>query len=284
MTCGEIRWMGIVILATAVHAGALAPRAFATGFRCTRVEPHRGASLNWTERSVRWGLSPSVLGAVPADRDRAVDVAIASFDAWSDVPCSDLELVFDGVDGGFEPGFNENGLNDNVVGHRASWPHNPEAIALTFSTFRVASGELIDADVELNGQDFDFVLVENGCSDEVDLGNVLTHEAGHVLGLDHPPATPSNEETTMFGNAPPCERKKRSLADGDIQGLCTIYPRGQPTRQCFEPGTFGFEVVGRDDGFGGGCRGGRRPRGAVVLGAAVGGLWMCRRRMRRNVR
>jgi hypothetical protein len=242
--------------ALACVAGVLAVSApaAASSFRCSRAEPNRGPSLNWEARRVEWGLSPVLPDSIDGDTSEAVAEIRRAFQTWTDVECSDLVLDFQGVDGGYEPGFNPSGLNENVVGYRDRWPHDPDAIALTFTAFRVSSGELLDADIELNGEGFDFVLADEGCAEAVDLRNVMTHEVGHLLGLDHPPRTPRNVETTMFGNAPLCETTKRTLAEGDIEGLCTIYPRGQPTEQCFAPGTLGFEVVGSDDGFEGGCR------------------------------
>lgn len=270
---------GLVVAVAASILGGQASTATASGFRCSRAEPNRGPSLNWTAREVPWGLSPEVPEAVGGRRDAVLAAIERSFEAWTEVECSDLELRFLGVDAEFEPGFNANGENDNAVGIRSSWPHDPDAIALTFTSFRPSSGAMLDADIELNGEGFDFVLADDRCQTAVDLGNVLTHEAGHLLGLDHPPRTPRNEEATMFGNAPLCETKKRTLAEGDIEGLCTIYPRGQPTQQCFGPGTVGFEVVGGDDGFDGGCRA-TAPAGwpwALGLGLAA---WRARRRRR----
>ncbi len=228
--------------------------ARAAGFRCSRTEVNAGPSLNWTERQVSFGVSNRVSQALELDTDAVAAQIRAGFGTWSAVECSDLSMTFIGTNGGFQAGFNPNGLNDNVVDLREDWPFDPDAIALTFTAFRLGTGDLVDADILLNGKDHGFVIAERGCSPEegqIDLQNVVAHEAGHFVGLDHPPQTPANEEATMFANAVSCETKKRTLADGDVEGLCTIYPRGQPTQPCYEPGSIGFEVIDRDDGFGG---------------------------------
>lgn len=265
MTRRSLAFVSVAALACGAAVMLAPQRARASSFRCSRAEPNRGPSLNWEARRVEWGLSSAVPGAVDGAANDAVAEVRRAFQAWTDVDCSDLVLDFQGVDPGYVPGFNPNGLNENVVGHRVTWPHDPDAIALTFTAFRVSTGTLLDADIELNGEGFTFVLADDGCAGAVDLRNVMTHEVGHLLGLDHPPRTPRNVETTMFGNAPLCETTKRTLAEGDIEGLCTIYPRGQPTEQCFAPGTLGFEVVGSDDGFEGGCRAAPIDAGAGLL-------------------
>lgn len=57
-----------------------------------------------------------------------------------------------------------------------------------------------------------------------DIQNMLTHELGHVLGLDHP--CRDRElcgETTMYYSAPAGETRKRTLHPDDIAGLCGLY-------------------------------------------------------------
>jgi MYXO-CTERM domain-containing protein len=53
-----------------------------------------------------------------------------------------------------------------------------------------------------------------------DLLSVITHEAGHFLGLAH--ATDS--KATMFASYKPGTSSLRTLAADDIAGICEIYP------------------------------------------------------------
>ena len=85
----------------------------------------------------------------------------------------------------------------------------------------------------------------------MDLRNSITHEVGHLIGLDHPPNTPRNAESTMFASAPACETKKRSLAQDDIDGICMIYPSGMPNQQCYPPDGPAFKLVENNDGYSG---------------------------------
>ncbi len=58
---------------------------------------------------------------------------------------------------------------------------------------------------------------------QVDLDSLVTHEAGHLLGLAHTP----DASATMFAGYRRGTIDLRSLEADDIAGLCAIYP---PTR------------------------------------------------------
>jgi hypothetical protein len=257
------------------------PARDAEAFKCSRVRPESGPSLFWPSRQVSWLADDSVRAALP-DGDAALAEVQQSFEAWTAVDCSDLEFPFGGVRPDLRAEFQKDGENHNVVVFTTTgWPYDRGAIALTTSAFDTRTGLVVDADVEINGERFEFQRVEEDCqprSGVMDLRNALTHEVGHVLGLEHPPNTPRYAETTMFASAPPCETRKRTLAQDDVDGICSIYPVGAPTAQCFPPDGESFEVVDSDDGFGG-CRDARPPRSAgdAPWALALGALLLARR-------
>lgn len=128
--------------------------------------------------------------------------------------------------------------------------HNPVAAGLTTLCFNRNTGEILDADVELNG--VDFAISSDGVTlapdrPLADLGNTFTHELGHVHGLDHTcwtgsgrqpvdihgdPAPscnrrdlpPSVTEATMFPTQADGERSKITLEPDDIASVCAIEP------------------------------------------------------------
>lgn len=255
---------------------ALWPQA-AWAFKCSRVALDSGPSLVWPTRSIPWVADPN---ALMATGDRAIGEAdlLASFQAWTDIDCSDIELPYQGEVPGVRAELNESGPNVNaVVWVSNNWPYDASAIAVTTTAYDRNSGVVVDADIELNGQYFVFGRSEtNNCQQAdgfMDLRNTMTHEVGHVLGLDHPPNTPRYAEATMYASAPPCETKKRSLAADDRDGICTIYPAGAATAQCFPPNGPSFLQTDSDDGYG--CR-------SVGLGSPawwlLGAAWAFRRR------
>jgi hypothetical protein len=135
--------------------------------------------------------------------------------------------------------------------------HSADAIALTTVQFVVSTGEILDADMELNGWNgslaastgFYFTCASPGLGITVpcpsvgatdciqfDVRNTVTHEAGHMLGLDHVCVTSTTPGPTcpaggsvMEPNAREGEIDKRTLRADDVSGVCTIYPAGGPT-------------------------------------------------------
>jgi hypothetical protein len=53
---------------------------------------------------------------------------------------------------------------------------------------------------------------------------VATHEIGHVLGLDHPPAISENSRLTMYWQDCAGCRWKETLGLGDVLGVRSLYP------------------------------------------------------------
>lgn len=223
----------------------------AFAFKCSRVAPDTGPSLVWETREIGWYAHPAAFTLVP---NGEAEVR-GSYETWEAIDCSDMTMPFLGVKDTARAEYNETGANENVVVAVASgWNYDRAAIAVTTSAYDTRTGQVVDADIEINSESFRFAVVDSSCrktSGTMDLRNTLTHEVGHVLGLEHPPNSARYAETTMFASAPPCEIQKRDLAEDDQEGICTIYPTGQPTQQCFPPEGPNFALVAEDEGYGG---------------------------------
>jgi MYXO-CTERM domain-containing protein len=122
--------------------------------------------------------------------------------------------------------------NSNVIGVPGRWPHADASatLALTTLTFHADSGEILDADMEINGSERAWSIGETPPSDGYDLLSALTHEAGHFLGLAHSPDT----NATMFANYAPGSTQMRALHADDEEGVCWIYPN--PNQRMAESG------------------------------------------------
>ena len=206
-----------------------------------------GALYSWPRRCIPYALNEQGSRGLPIE---AVESAIvASYAAWQAPGCSDLELHYQGRSDETEIEFDQTGNNTILViwiENIYEWEHEPGVIGVTTVTscqnaegFCPYAGAIMDADMELNGADFQFTVSDQDVHS--DIQNTVTHEVGHVIGLDHPPNKP---HSTMFATAPEGEIKKRSLNSDDIEGLCTIYPAydgGPPPCESFEDPITNYE-------------------------------------------
>jgi hypothetical protein len=182
----------------------------------------------------RSGLPPS------QDPEDVYDAIRQSFQTWADASCSYLALL----DGGFtnedRVGYNScaPSKNANIIIFRDThWRHQSGALALTSVTYDVRSGEIVDADIELNSTaGIVYTTSDLVGQINIDVRNTVTHEAGHLLGLDHTPV----EDATMFATAPRGETKKRDLHQDDLAGVCAIYPRGEEAGLACDRSRIGF--------------------------------------------
>ena len=110
-----------------------------------------------------------------------------------------------------------------------AWPGEASEIGLTTPTGGVSSGLVVDADLELNSQDFDFSL-GGAQPGTLNLSDVLAHEIGHFVGLGHSDvagALMSEDYTGVTLSA------DLFTAD-DVAAICNAYPPGAPL-DCAEP-------------------------------------------------
>lgn len=129
------------------------------------------------------------------------------------------------------------------------WDHNDSGttIAITLTTYDERSGIIYDSDIELNAYSalntggFFFTTADGGppCDPPdvtenclaTDLQNTMTHEIGHLVGLDHTTAPGS----TMNATAPSGQLSKRVIDSGSRDFVCTNYPRAQASKACIPP-------------------------------------------------
>lgn len=119
------------------------------------------------------------------------------------------------------------------------WNHDAGSIGVTTTTYDVRSGRIFDADIELNASNFKFSTVDSpvcvppeltqGCV-STDVQNTVTHEVGHLIGLDHA----ADVSSTMSAKANPGELNKRTLDSGTERAVCEIYPKGQASQDCVD--------------------------------------------------
>jgi hypothetical protein len=247
------------------------PRALATLLLLSCIPVAGRASayvVNRTTHSstiIRWMYSNTVYininSSGSSDITDGSDILAAkrSLDSWrsSTKKCSYIQFAVQSESTGAVPKVDsttKKNVSDeyNVINwEEKNWRYDALAAALTTVFFVDKSGSdqdgrIVDADLELNGVGFQFSTAgKAGC---FDIENTITHELGHVLGLDHPcddgtrTPTPTDQngqkipscssptlaswikDTTMYNYAEAGETKKRTPEADDIAGICALYP------------------------------------------------------------
>ncbi len=100
---------------------------------------------------------------------------------------------------------------------------NGSTLATTYSWWD-GSSRLVDSDVIVWDGGFTFFSGTSGCggTNGAYLEDVLTHEFGHALGLNHS----SVADATMYPSYGYCSQSMRTLASDDIAGLQSLYGVG----------------------------------------------------------
>lgn len=205
---------------------------------CTNVGDKTHARLFWSQPCVGFSIQQDTTVALPgspADRYALVEkIANTGFATWQNATCADGKapsLAF--ADLGpvacnkheynpSQPGAVAQG-NANILLFRAdTWPYAgaANAFALTTDTYNVDSGEIYDADIEINAHPVGGTLTTGDTNTSVDLLSIVTHEAGHFLGLGHSP----DASATMFGTYAPGDTSHRILHPDDVAAVCALYP------------------------------------------------------------
>ncbi len=199
------------------------------------------------------------------------------------------------------------------------WEYSDGVIGLTTTTFD-RYGVIYDSDIELNSARFYFTTVDspkcirnpalpnNGFNQNcvgTDVQNTMTHEIGHLLGLDHTNArfcrTPGVSadaclpseiiNSTMNNSAGDGETYKREVDPGSREFICSAYPDAGVSRDCVVEPVFSARraldggTVGEYDccalgTSGGGCS---TAEGLVPVSAALALLGLRARRRGRGL-
>jgi MYXO-CTERM domain-containing protein len=187
-----------------------------------------GQPLYWPMSCISFSVQHDGSPSQGIDFDTAHDVINTAFSTWMSADCGS----------GATPGFvmsdygavecrriqyNQNHGNANVFLFRDdAWPHKgaENALALTTVTYNTENGQIYDADVEINAVSTTFTTTDVAEDVRDDLLAVLTHEAGHFLGLGHE----SLGTATMYAFYTTGDTFQRTLDPDDAAGICNIFP------------------------------------------------------------
>ncbi len=192
-----------------------------------------GLPLFWSGACIGYTVNERASAVVPfPDAYRVITAAFATWSTRCTKGAAGIATLNLGAVTCAEVRYNKNDPNQNVVVFRDDgWPHNDpnSTLGLTTVTFNSETGEIYDADMEINATGKDLstsaVVPANG----FDLASIVTHEVGHFLGLAHA----TDAKATMYARYLPGTSALRNLTKDDVAGLCEIYP--SPTERNVAP-------------------------------------------------
>ncbi|HYR44396.1 MAG TPA: matrixin family metalloprotease, partial [Terriglobia bacterium] len=180
----------------------------------TRITASSGQNPKWSSMPVSYWINEKGLSRISNGSDFAA--VQASFRTWESIQTASIQFAYKGTTPVGTVG--HDGLNV-VTFTDTSVPLGSSTIAATFSFFKSENGQLLfdESDIAFNPS-LDFST--SGELGKFDIQSVLTHEIGHLLGLDH--AGMVSSVMVPFGS--PSQLDQRTLAYDDIAGVMEIYP------------------------------------------------------------
>ena len=225
------------MLAAAALATLLVPTAARAYCRTTtqplpaNYSPSRGCFtdglfLYWRNACVSFSIQEGASRTIPFDVARRI--VSDAFATWTSAKCANgvpvgISVQDFGPVACDEVRYNSNSANQNLIVFRDDgWPYDDpySTLGLTTVTFNAETGEIYDADMEINSSGRNLSASNSVPANGFDLASVITHEIGHFFGLAH--ATSS--KSTMYASYKPGSIALRSLSADDVDGLCAIYP------------------------------------------------------------
>jgi hypothetical protein len=186
-----------------------------------------GVPLFWPVRCIGFSLNKDGASNQGISYETFQTVVDNSFAAWQSASCKDgntpsIQFSNLGAVSCDQIQFNQKQGNANLIVFRTkTWPYqeSQNALAITTLSFNPRTGEIFDADMEINASKANTITTSNS-NVKNDLQSIITHEAGHFLGIAHSTV----EGATMRSNYNAGDVNIRKLSQDDVNAVCSIYP------------------------------------------------------------
>lgn len=195
----------------------------------------KGKPLHWGSSCLTYTVQVDGSPKSKLDADEVQGFVAQAFNAWKTARCPgggspSFEVHFEGYVScdRHEVLCESAAKNDNVVMfHDTGWLEGKSRIGVTTPTGGKESGLIVDADIEVNSQDYSFKSDPSGTM-STSLMYVLTHEVGHFLGLAHSPVA-NSVMSTGYQSLP---FSPNLITPDDAAAVCAVYPPGGPKLNC----------------------------------------------------
>jgi len=193
-----------------------------------------GKPLYWKNACVGFSLQKDASRQVSLnDAEQAI---ITAFNKWTGTSCPtdgtgpsrvSIDVRYLGPVNCGTVKYNDKGPNQHVIVFRdGEWNHmdSNNTLGLTSVQYDPNTGEIFDADMELNTAQQSLTVHDPIPDQGYDLASIVTHESGHFLGLAHS----LDDNATMYAQYKPGSTHMRNLTPDDVSGICGAYlPSGQ---------------------------------------------------------
>jgi len=135
-----------------------------------------GTPLSWRTQAFPVEYTLNQAGSDDVPLAEVQTTTQRSFATWEAVPSASITFRFAGTTSQLTTG--NDGVN-LIRWYESHFPFDQDSLAVTVNTYNDVTGEMLDADINVNGT---FNWSVNPGAGRFDLESVLTHEIGHVCG------------------------------------------------------------------------------------------------------
>ena len=200
-----------------------------------------GPLLFWGSSCVSFDVHRSGSPLRGITYEQAHSAIVSGFTQWLNADCGDgrgpaITISDYGPVECHKSEYNQDSPNANILMFRDDdWPYENaiDTLALTTLIFNADTGEIYDADIEVNTfqspapPEAPVQWATSGDAEGrgIDFRSVITHEIGHFLGISH-----SNSfGATMGPSYEPGDLSLASIEQDDVDAVCSALPPGRET-------------------------------------------------------
>jgi hypothetical protein len=181
-----------------------------------------GKTLNWSSNTISYNIHTA--GSDDISDNSHIPAIEHAFSSWSDVNGSNVNLTRGSDTSSGSTGTNSHTISFDETNSSGYFPGGSGIVAITPINYLLTDGRITDADILFNGNQFSFSTDQTPGT--FDVQDVLTHEVGHFIGLDHSPVVSG----TMWPYVSPTQWLHRSLTQDDESGAVAVAPGSGQTK------------------------------------------------------